>query len=242
MHADVHTPTRAYRKWLKRQARAPGVIESCQHLVLLANLQETDHIWELQGDRSWRFQPNQLGRRCDALRQIRRVHGVVIRMANPPMHQLPLGQSFQRTISVVRQQQLIACFQKGHVHLGQSCESAGQQDAMFCTFQLAQTLFQGKAGGRAVQAVGIAGLVQPLACAHVLDVVKKNRRGFVNRWLGRRKVARRLVGVVDQIGDWLHAIRPATSPTGWPDAWCHKPQKAGESKGWWAGIPPRNQG
>ena len=59
-----------------------------------------------------------------------------------------------------------------------------------------------------MQAVGVAGFVQPVALAHGVDIGEKNRRRFMDSNLWGREIPRRLVIVVYERGIRLHASNP----------------------------------
>ena len=90
--------------------------------------------------------------------------------------------------------------QQGQVHQRDGRQPARRQQALQAAFQRGDALLEDEGGGRAVQAVGVAFLLLPLAGAQRGDVGEVHRGRLVHRHLRRVEVAGRTVGVVDELG------------------------------------------
>ena len=120
--------------------------------------------------------------------------------------QLALREVLAGAVGVVGDQHLVAGVQQRQPHVGDGRQAAGHEHALQPAFERAQALFEGEGGGRAVQAVGVAALVLPLARAHRGDVGEDDRGGLVDRRLGCRKPGGRQVVVVNDAGGELGSV------------------------------------
>ena len=130
-------------------------------------------------------------------------------MRDTPTFKFALGQRLVGAIGVVGDQHLVAGFKQRQGDVGNRRQAAGHQHALQATLQRAQPFLQHVGGGRAVQTVGVAGFVFPLAAAHGGDVGEDHRGGLEHARLRRSKALGRGVGVVNQpSGEVLHGLLP----------------------------------
>eukprot|EP01136_Pigoraptor_vietnamica_P006786 Opistho-1_new@40156 len=196
----------AQRKGVERDTRAPGVVQRGDdafrvHLLMgLHGREQRLQIRKLQRDGTRRLQPDQAGSGTEFGGQVSWLHGVVIPEADTPGGQLMLGEGLVRAVGIVGNQHFVAGLEQGHVHQRHRRQPAGHQGAEPAAFQRRNALFQREGGGCAVQAVGVAGFMLPVALAQRRDGRKNNGRGLVDARLDRLKAGRGFVGVMDQLG------------------------------------------
>ena len=228
VHAQAVRAVAQQVEGIEGQARTPGVVQHGGDAACAAQAHHGDEVRELHGHRARRLQPDQprLGR--DFGFEVGNIHGVVALVAHAEMGQLALAQGLVGTVGVVGQQHLVAGAQQGQGGGGDGRQAAGHQQALQAAFQRAQALFQQEGGGRAVQAVGVAALVQPLAAAHGRHVLEDHRRGLVHGRLRRNKALGRLVGMVDEMGaDLQVGCAHAAHLMRWAAAFRHKKTRRG---------------
>ena len=184
----------------KSQPGSPGVVQSRENPAFTANAHLGNKIRKLHRHRARGFQPDQTRFGRDALGQVVRIQGIEKCVGDAITCQLHQGKFFAWAVRVVGNQNLIARFQQRQTHGGNGSQAAGHEHAFGATFQFAQTFFQQKGGGRAVQAVGVAGLVFPIAGAHGGHVGEDDGGGLEHARLGRCKLSGGRVGVVDEAG------------------------------------------
>ena len=161
---NIHAKARAIQiKRVEGQPGAPGVVERADHATLAAQPHLRDQVGEFHRHRAGGFQPHQFRLRRDARGQVRHVHRGVILVRYAEGGQLALGQRLVGAVGVVGDQHLVAGFQKRQCHVGNRRQTARHQHALQATFQRGDALFQREGGRRAVQAVGVAVLVLPVA-------------------------------------------------------------------------------
>ena len=187
-------------KWRKSQSGAPGVVQSRENPALTANAHLGNQIGKLHRHRARGLQPDQPRFGRDALGQVVRIQGIEKCVGDAITCQLHHGKVFARAVRVVGDQNFIARFQQRQTHGGNGSQTAGHEHAFGAAFQLAQTFFQQKGGGRAVQAVGVAALVFPVAGAHGGHVGEDDGGGLEHARLGRCELSGGRVGVVDEAG------------------------------------------
>ena len=205
MDADVDTdgiliPTAQQIERLERQTRAPCIVQGGQHPQFATGAHLCQQVGKLQRHRARRLQPHQTGVRADLVRQVIHIHGVVVAMRNPPVIQLTLGQRLARAVGIVGKQHLVARMQQGHVDTGDGSQPARNQHRVAPSLQGTEALFQCVAGGRSMQAIGVAALVQPGTLAHGCHIGKEHGGRLADRRLRRLELGGRLVVVMDEIG------------------------------------------
>ncbi len=147
------------------------------------------------------LQPDQPGARADLCSQIGGVHRVVEPVGDAPGGELALGQRLVRAIRVVRNQDFIAGSEQAQCDRGDGRQAAGRQQALQTAFKRAQPFFEQEGGRRAVQPVGVTGLLFPVPGPHGRDIGKDDGGGLEYARLGRRETCRRRVGMVNEGGD-----------------------------------------
>ena len=200
MHRDVDGEAVAELEGMKRDTRAPGVVERHGRAVRPHQAHQRAQIGKLHRHRARRLQPHQLRRRRQHLGQRLGVHRIVEAVPDAPLRQLVPRQLLAGVVGVVGDQHLVARLQQGHVDQCDRRQAAGQQQRVGAAFQRRDALFQREGRRRAVQPVGVARLVAPSAVAHRGRVGEDDRRGLVHAGLRRGESGRRVVGVVDQRG------------------------------------------
>ena len=160
-------------------------------------------VRKLQRDAARRLQPHQPRLGAQLADQVSRVHGVIHLMRDAPGGQLAIGKRLVRAVSVVGYQQFVTTLQKRHADQHHRRQTAGHQSAKLTAFERGNALFQQESGWRAVQAVGIAGFVLPVAGAQGSDVWEDDSGCPVDGGRHSLKACGWLVGVVDQCGGEL---------------------------------------
>ena len=89
---------------------------------------------------------------------------------------------------------------------------------MTSAFKRVQVLFEREGCRRAMDPIGVGGLVRPSTASHRRNTRKQDRRGLVNAWHGRLKRVRGPVGMIDEFccavhvaPYWLTAISGGSS-------------------------------
>ena len=210
----LHHDVGAQRERIEGDARTPGVVDGRCDALVAAHTQQAHEVGKLHRHRAGGLDPHQLRLRPDHRGQRRGVHRVVQAVRDAPVRQLVARQLAAGAVDVGRQQHLVARAQQRLVHQRDGRQPAGHEHAVPAAFQRRDALFQRERGGRAVQAVGVAGLVAPVACTQRRGVAEQHGRRLVHTDLRRLEARRRLVGVVDQRrGVLLHA---GTAIRSWP--------------------------
>jgi hypothetical protein len=82
-------------------------------------------------------------------------------MGDAPARQVLARECLVRAIGVVRQQHLVARLQQRDIDQADRCQPARHQHRVAAAFERGQALLEREAGGRAVQAVGVAAAIEP---------------------------------------------------------------------------------
>ncbi|MNT17796.1 hypothetical protein D3C72_1529710 [compost metagenome] len=130
--------------------------------------------------------------------QVGRIHRVVQAVRDAEVGELAGGQRLGGAVGVVGNQHLVAGLQERERDQRDRGQPAGHEQAFGAAFERGQAFFEREGGGRAVQAVGVAGLGLPVARAHGGDVGEEHGRGLEHAGLRRSEGGRRRVGMVDQ--------------------------------------------
>ncbi|OIQ66960.1 hypothetical protein GALL_514670 [mine drainage metagenome] len=197
LHHHVH----AQVEGLDGDACGPRGVDGGAHAVLFRHLDEAAQIGHFHRHRSGSFQPQQTGLRGDQGRQfVAAAQRVVELVGNAPGGEKFLRQLTAGPVHVVGQQHAVALLQQGKIDEGDGRQPGGAEDAVPSAVERGQPLLEDEGGGRAVQAVGIAGLATPVACAHGGHVGEQHGGGVVHAGLDRAEACWRLVGMVLQAG------------------------------------------
>ena len=242
VHAQIFAGAWHQVKRLEGNARAPRVVQRAQHIFGFADAYQFTQVRELQRHRAGSLHPHQAGFGADLVAQVLRGHGVVVAVGDAPALEFGLSQRLAGAIGVVGDQHLVAGLQHCQRHIGNGRQPAGHQHALQTALQRGQTLFQHVGGGRAVQAVGVAGLVFPFAAAHGGHVGEDDSRCLEHARLWGVKAFRGRVRVVDQAGDHvlhfnlskargIEKYRAGTSTSGTPWNWLRQATGVAPCKG-----------
>ena len=202
LHRDIGTQV----KRIEGQACAPGVVDHTDQTfgmpvrVSANDAGQSAHIRKLERDGARDFKPDEARLDTELFRKVLRVHRVVIAVADTPGLHFMLGQCLVRAVGIVGDQQFVTGAQKSHVDQRDGRQSAGHQRAIATAFERGDTRFQREGGGCAGQAVGIAGLMRPVAVAQGRDIGEDDRRGPVNGDGDGIETGRWLVRVVNELG------------------------------------------
>ena len=120
-------------------------------------------------------------------------------MGNLPVLQLPFNQGLHGAVDIVGNQDFVARAQQCQAGQGNGGEPAGCEQALLGLLQSADSFFQGIAGWRPVQAVGVGAFVFPVEAAHRRHVGKENRRSLKNAGLGRVEPRWGRIRMMDQL-------------------------------------------
>ena len=194
----LHDDVDAERAAVEGEAGTPGVVQRRQHAAVLRRGDEARQVRELHRHRAGRLQPDELGAFVQRRREARHVQRVVQAMRDAEPRQLVPRQLAARAVDVGGQQQLVAGGEQRQVHERDRRQPAGHELALPPALERGDALLEREGGGRAVQAVGVAGPAAPVACAHRRDVPEQHRRGLVDADLRRAEAGRWLVGMVDE--------------------------------------------
>ena len=127
-------------------------------------------------------------------------------MGDPEPGEFAIGQILAGSVGVVGDQHLIAGLEERQPHVGNGRQATGHQHTLQTALQRTQALFEDEGRGRAVQPVGVAAFVFPLARAHGRNAGKDDGGGLENPRLGSYKPGRRLVVVVDDMGGKINVV------------------------------------
>ena len=200
VHRDVYALPFGQRERIERDACAPGVVECNECAARARRAHQRRQVGELHRDRARRLDPHELRRRREHVGQCLRIGGVIQAVRDAPARQFLACQFAAGAVCVVGDQHLVASHQQRHVGERDRCEAARHQQRLQPAFERGDALFQHERGGRAVQAVGVAGLALPIPRAHRGGAVEDDRRGLVDSRLRRVEALGRRVRVVDQAG------------------------------------------
>ena len=185
-------------KRMEGQTSPPGVVQGAEHAMLMAQCTQGRQIGKLHGDRTRRFQPHQSRALIELGAKTAHIQGIVDVRGDAEIFQLTSGKRQAWAVRIAGQQDLVALGQEREIDMGNGREPTGRQGAVLAPFQGGQTRLQGERAWGAVQAIGVAIALTPVALSERTDTGKDDGGGLVDGQLRGLKALRCLVRVVDQ--------------------------------------------